>query len=351
MKQIYNYIALIALTLSFFTSCNTGMDNIVVDSPTEATASVLTAEGDVVIVPNDNNLNQISTIFNWTRTLLGDPVIPVTYTVLVDTTDQFQTARKISVGTNNISKGFFYKDINDWGLGFTKDASNPKPIDLFVKIAGSVYTQNTQLVVPTDTVYSNYLTLNVTPFLSEPAVIYLPGDYAENSWSPEKSPMLYSETRNNVYLGYVYLNKEFKITPAPNWDNSYGGANGVLEGSDNIKTTPGFYWMEADLNKMTYKLTPTVFSVIGSIKGDWGTDFVMAYDTKKNALSVTETFSTGEFKFRKDKKWDFAYGIGTDGNLTSENGGNIPLDLSGKVTITLNLWNYLEPTYSVAAAE
>lgn len=361
--KIINYILLATIALFAMASCESDIDKMAVDSPDTATASVLTAEGLTTVEPSFENLTEFATIFNWTRTLMGSPEIPVTYTLVVDTTDRFETPLIESVGTNLLSKSFTNTALNDWGIKFSVDPTDPKPIDLFVKIAGSVLSQNSTPVVAPDSIYSNFLTINVTPFLAEPAVIYIAGNYmindddsAPNSWSPATSPKLYSELRNNIYVGYVYLNTEFKVCPLPEWKDDMGGANGELGGGDNIKTTPGLYWMEVDLNKKTYKTTLVEIGVIGSaIYGNWDKDLAMTYDLKKNVLSATGTFSKGEFKFRQDADWAVQFGLGSDGKLTSKmsadtpDPSNIALEEAGGYTITLDLWNYLEPTYSVKA--
>ena len=355
--KIINYILLATIALFAMASCESDIDKMTVDSPDTATASVLTAEGVTVVEPSFENLKEFATIFNWTRTLMGSPEIPVIYTLVVDTTDRFETPLIESVGTNLLSKSFTNTALNDWGLRFSVDPANPKPVDLFVKIAGSVLSQNSAPVVAPDSIYSNFLTINVTPFLAEPAVVYIAGDFDVNGWSPENSAKLYSETRNNIYVGYVYLNTLFKVCPKPSWDGALGGGkNGDLAPGDDIASTPGFYWMEVDLNKNTYKATLVEISIVGSIYGSWDKDLVMTYNPKTNLLSATETFTKGDFKFRQDKDWNVAqFGLGTDGKLASKifdtdaNVSDIPLDQSGNLTITLNLWNYLDPTYSVKA--
>lgn len=361
MKKIFNYILLLTVISLMTISCSSNIDNIIVDSPEIAKASVLTSEGELVVVPTDENLNEFSTIFNWTRTLLGNTEIPVTYTLLVDVEDTFSNPISISIGTNSLSEAFKYSDINDWGLKFSSDPTNPESLNLFVKIAASVLTQNSGLVVPTDSVYSNYLAINVTPFLSEPSVIYIAGSYDVNAWTPADSPKLYSEKRNNIYEGYIYLPDNFKVCPKPEWSGDMGGKanadgkSGVIEGSDNIQATPGFYWMVVDLNTKTYKVTPTTLSIIGTINGNWDTDTELIYNTKKNVLSVTGQFKAGEFKFRQDKAWTPQFGLNEDGELIGKmedsqpDPSNIKVSSAGNYTISLDLWDYMNPSYSITA--
>lgn len=351
MKRLYNYIVLATLSILSFTSCESDIEKIRLDNPINATASTLTSEGIKNAVPTNDNLKDFAVVYNWTRTLMGDLSIPVTYTILVDTTDQFTNPHEVDLGTNNLSRTVTYENLNDWALKFTGDFNNIRPLNLFVKIAGSVLTQNSDLVVPTDKVYSNYLTINVTPFVSGPAIIYLPGDYVVNGWTPAESPKLYSEKRDDVYSGYVYFNTQFKVTLQPNWDGGeFGGSSGTLVSKgDNIITTPGFYWVEVNMNDKTYTLTSTQIGIIGSIKGNWEQDLPMTYDPEKNILTITDTFAKGVFKFRRNANWDVNYGLGNDGSLVL-GGDDIPLDISGKVTITLNLWDYLNPSFTVSEA-
>lgn len=348
MKKYFYYI--LPIISLFIASCDSTIDEIHVDSPSEATASTLELEGQSNVVPTDSNLTQQAIALKWTESSFGNETIPITYTLEVDTNNNFSNSKKIALGTKILSKSATYKEVNDWGLLFTKDVDNIEPLDLFVRVAASVYTLSTSPIAPPDSVYSNSITLNVTPFLNEPAIVYVPGDYLVNSWNPQNSPVLYSEMRNGIYEGYIYLDSLFKITPEPNWNLAYGdaGAGKVSSSGGNITSTPGFYWMEFNLNDLSYKLTPITFSVIGSIKGDWGVEYPLTYDQTNNVLSITDNFSSGEFKFKRNGDWFF--GVDAQGNLVpnSTNGvQNIPMSLSGNVTITLDLWNYLEPKYNI----
>lgn len=352
MKKYFYYI--LPLISLFIASCDSTIDEVHIDTPSEATASVLELEGQNIVIPTDSNLTEQAINLSWIESSFGSETIPVTYTLEIDTNNNFSSSKKVSIGTKKLSKSVTYKEVNDWGLLFTKDVNDIKPLDLFIRVAASVYTLSTSPIVAPDSVYSNSITLNITPSLDEPAIVYVPGNYLVNDWNLQKSPILYSENRDGIYKGYIYLNSLFKITPEPNWDLAYGsaGSGKVSASGGNITSTPGFYWMEFDINNLTYQLTPITFSVMGSIKGNWGTEYPLTYDQTNNVLSITDNFTSGEFKFKRNGDW--FYGVDAQGNLipnSSSGVQNIPMPLSGNTTITLNLWNYLEPSYNIQSAD
>ena len=98
--------------------------------------------------------------------------------------------------------------------------------------------------------------------------LYVPGNY--QNWDIAAAPVLQSYRMNNRYEGYVDFVAagnpdaavEFKITTLPDWaqGDQYGdGGPGRLKlDGENISYTPqGYYLMQVDLDKLTYKLTPS----------------------------------------------------------------------------------------------
>lgn len=93
--------------------------------------------------------------------------------------------------------------------------------------------------------------------------IYVPGGYQaasgySNDWSPADAPPLVSENNDGIYTGYVYFadGAEFKFTEDRNWNVNYGGQNGdlVQNGSNLSVAEGGVYYMEVNLNDLTYSL-------------------------------------------------------------------------------------------------
>lgn len=174
--------------------------------------------------------------------------------------------------------------------------------------------------------------------------IYIPGDHVTD-WNPALAPALASPAFDGVYTGFAYLNTQFKFTHARNWDNEYNYSSFSTysdifsgEGAGNINvSTPGFYYLEANVPAGSLTATPTAWSIIGAATGDtsWGTDFEMTYDNETGAWIYTGELVAGEFKFRANKAWDIDFG-GTFEELV-RGGGNLSIAEAGTYEVKLYL--------------
>jgi hypothetical protein len=210
-------------------------------------------------------------------------------------------------------------------------------------------------------VYSNVLTLTVTPFNLK-AYLYVPGAY--QGWSPSTADSLLSATSNGIYVGIIHFttgNLDFKITPAKVWDHSYGltGTSSLkLDGGGNI-TAPGagITWVTVDINANTITFAPVTayYSLIGdATAGGWGSDTDMKYDNGNQVWAATvPLLSTGQFKVRKNHDWGTSYGVpktgATEGALNNNDNNNITVPSSGtyKVTFVVNAGNPVLATYTL----
>ena len=158
-----------------------------------------------------------------------------------------------------------------------------------------------------------------------------------------------------MYEGYVYFSKasKFKITTAPNWDNTnYGVAGaGVISatGGDIGPLEPGYYLIKVDQNKLTYSATKTNWGIIGAAtpKG-WETSTPMTFDPTTNTWKVDVALKVDQFKFRANDAWDINLGDKkpADGTL-SYGGENLAVTTAGTYTVTLNLNENGKYTYSL----
>lgn len=173
--------------------------------------------------------------------------------------------------------------------------------------------------------------------------VYTPG--AHNGWSQGASIKLYGAGFDGKYTGHTWLDGEFKISALPNWDGpNYGdGGEGKLstEGG-NLTAKAGFYYIEADLAALTYKLTATTWGIIGDATADgWNSDVDMVYDADGGfwyALDVPLT--AGEIKFRANDDW--AINVGGTTNKLEANGANIKVAEAGTYDVVLYLSNDAE---------
>lgn len=160
-----------------------------------------------------------------------------------------------------------------------------------------------------------------------------------NGWSFDNN-MLLTTTDYIHYNGYVYIQGEFKIA-AGSWSVNWGvgASDGLLTpNGGNIKVaSDGLYYVEVNLNELTYKLTKIEsLGVIGGFNG-WASqsNLTPSADYKTWTGKVTFNDAKNEWKFRMNDNWDINLGGALD-NLVS-GGDNIVTNGAGTYTITLNL--------------
>jgi len=204
------------------------------------------------------------------------------------------------------------------------------------------------LEVDGNALYSNPVTLNITPFEAEEVFeqLWIPGNY--QGWAPADAPGVYSVLNNGSYEGFVYFtedNTEFKMTDAPNWDNGIFGADAATAGSlatpgDNLVLPGviGMYRVQADINDLTYSVEATNWGLIGdATPGGWDADTDMVYEAATGLLTLTVDLNQGEIKFRANDDWGINLGdTGGDAKL-EYNGDNIAVGEAGNYTVTLDL--------------
>lgn len=171
----------------------------------------------------------------------------------------------------------------------------------------------------------------------------------ESGWGT--SHALFGGAGNGKYLGYYYLDGEFKFKPnADNWDNdleyvSGDSMSGTLQstGGPNCPDPgAGFYQINLDAGAMNYSLTKVdVISIIGDFNG-WGADVDMTYNKEAGCWEATAEVNTNGFKFRMNHDWAISWG-GANGNgklydnLTQNDGANIIVDAAGTYKFQLYL--------------
>lgn len=219
---------------------------------------------------------------------------------------------------------------NDW----TEDAEM-KPLTVYACVTAAVVNAPLESVASTQ---SNVVEIKVLPYwvnVNKRGVdcIYVPGN--GQGWAPDSAPALICDSEDGVYVGYAYMDGDFKFTIKRNWNDgeynagsfSTASATISLENGDggNITYTgeAGLCYIVADITNKTLEVTPVQWSLIGDFNG-WGDDVFMTYDTAAKALVAKGVDITGGWKFRRDSAWDFNLG-GTLSNLVQD-GENLPGD-------------------------
>lgn len=179
-------------------------------------------------------------------------------------------------------------------------------------------------------------TYEITP-LSFSAYFYEIG--SESGWST--SHALYGGNGDGKYLGYYYLNGEYKFKPnADNWDGdleyvegtTMGGTLTASGGPNCPDPGAGFYQINLDAAALSYSLVKVNnISIIGTVNGNWDTDTDLTYNTETGAWEVTTTLAAGNMKFRMNHDWAISWG-GANGdpaafdNLTEYNGKDLAVE-------------------------
>lgn len=252
------------------------------------------------------------------------------------------------------------------GIDAEEDYTPLPPHPLYVRVVAAVnnqaITRITSNVITLEKV-QGYFSLNTMP-----KVLYTPGN--SNGWNQEKSQWLREKAdAPDVFVGFVYLNGDFKFCNQPNWD----GINyGLVDDDDTVDDNPddgvfmgklnpdggasnltlpatgeGLYYAYVNINDLTYTLTHIEsVALAGSATPDnWNPEVGPAM-TSTDFLTWTYTgeFIDGEFKFVFNRGWGINLGIDKDApdfgmevdNGLIWDGGNIGIS-AGSHTVVLDL--------------
>ena len=184
----------------------------------------------------------------------------------------------------------------------------------------------------------SYVALNFTEF------IYEIGN--ESGWATTHA--LYGANYDGNYLGYYYLNGEFKFKPnADNWENDweYNGEGKIadINGGPNFPDPgAGFYRIDVNTLNLTYSLTKiSSISIVGDAVNGWTNDKDMTYNSATGNWEWTGTLSTGDFKFRANHEWTISWGGKSSNadfnNLTEHDGKSLNIAQAGTYKIVLTI--------------
>lgn len=343
MKRIFTTIMTLgSLTLLMLASCKKDETKVVA---TAGTSSTLTASTTTPVLTKAS-LTATSVTFTGTAPSYGySSVITNTLQVAVTGTS-FAKPTEVALATGTISQTYTVKDFNNMLLALNLATGTSAKVDVRIK---------SSLSTTAGVIYSNVVTLSVTPFALV-SYVYVPGAY--QGWNPAVADSLQSAAGNGVYTGIITFagsDQNFKITPAKNWNASYGDAGGgkvsLSAGNNILAPGAGSYVVTVDTNAGTiaFSAVPYYYSVIGDAAIDWGTDVDMKYNNGTTAWELTRAFNaTGGFKVRLNHDWGTSWGFlaAPDGStLTSNNGGNMSVSAAGTYKLTFT------PTYDATSGK
>ncbi|MEO6818760.1 MAG: SusE domain-containing protein [Ginsengibacter sp.] len=343
MNKQFKILALLAICfIALFTSCKKDEVKVVA---TEGTKPVLTASAvKMNFVEADSASKAVD--LTWQKSDYGYDAA-VSYFLQFSYKDSaFKKVAEQAMGSS-LTKSFTVADFNKLLLSLKFPSGVTDTV--FVRVRSQITPNVFQLSDPVAIVARPYVSERVITY----DALYVPGAY--QGWSPDAAVIakLYSVNSDKAYEGYVnFTDAEFKITPAPKWDNSYGmvtntGNAGTMayNGGNNFSVTPGgYYLMKANTATNMWSATLNNWGIIGAAAVGWGDndDVMFEFNSAKQTLTKTLTLQQGEMKFRSNHNWDV--NIGKDGKY---GGDNIKIDVAGTYKVTLDLRVPSEPVYSI----
>jgi starch-binding outer membrane protein SusE/F len=297
------------------------------------------------------NASNSALVLNWNATEYGN--YSFNYAVQLDTVGGNFAKPQVFNVSNALTKDISVADLNSAALLAGATVGVPK--DLEIRIVAFHGANTVPFVI------SNVIKLNVTTY-SPLVYLWVPGDYQTPppNWTPATAPELGAVPGENDYEGYINVpaggSFQFKITPAPNWDNSFGDAGGgKLSTSGGNLTWPdgaGYYYVKANPVALTWAATKTTWAIIGdATPGGWGADTPMSYDPVNNVWVINSVALTANsIKFRANGNWNDPNFPGGNSNLGGSltdlnyNGSNISVSTGGNYKVVLDMSHPLRYT-------
>lgn len=174
-------------------------------------------------------------------------------------TDILTYTVQIGRSGDDFRSGIITKTTKSKSLAFSIQELNKAFLDLgfLPNDTGKVDVRLNAGSAPNKPIFSNVITLTAAPY-ELASYLYVPGAY--QGWDPATALRLSSATSNGIYIGEIDFpqeGSEFKITPAPSWDASYGDAGSgkiSLDASGNFKSPgAGNYRITVNTNDNTIK--------------------------------------------------------------------------------------------------
>ena len=172
--------------------------------------------------------------------------------------------------------------------------------------------------------------------------IYVPGNH--QGWAPDKAPALQSPNFDGVYVGYSYLNGNFKFTKERNWNaeynfNDFATKDAIFfnnDGSNINISEEGFYQIKADVASSNLSAVKTTWGIIGPAQaGGWDADTDMTWNAADESWTATVELAADEFKFRANDAW--AINVGGSFEDLTQDGGNLKVTEAGTYEVKLFL--------------
>jgi starch-binding outer membrane protein SusE/F len=224
---------------------------------------------------------------------------------------------------------------------------------------------------------SNSTPITVSAYTTEAPKLYLVGNFLAASgygddWTPANGVPIaasgYGETKFEGFVNVAVDNANFLFLPVNN-DSGWADKIGTTEkgvytkvlvvGGEDIgvpDNAPGYYYVKADTDALTYSFEKTSWAVTGSATANgWpGDDPVatadqdMTYNAATKVWEIDLDLVSGEYKFRANDDWALNLGPDEDGDgYLDFNVGNFNVDTAGNYHIELDLSNPRQYTMTI----
>ncbi|SCY50906.1 SusE domain-containing protein [Flavobacterium caeni] len=359
MKKIVKLSALFLMVAATFSCEEDEIPNGAMITPQNGPVIIAPDAGTNVVL-SPENMDNLGLTLAWTDAAYSTAT-PITYNVEfaaagTDFAEPFEVA-----STTNRSVSWTVEQLNSIAI-------NPDGLALLPYTEQDVDVRIISVVGNAgEPIASNSITLTITPYTTDNPTLAVPGNH--QGWSPSTAPLIASSGFGETdYEGYMWLDGGFKFL-SPQADGTFdwgtqdwgddGSFAGVLAdgGSEtDAIATPGYYYVKADTEALSYSTQTVNWGVIGNgTPTGWDSDTDMVYDPATKTLSLDIMLTAGNFfKFRANDGWDLNLGdFQVDkpgaGEVMSYGGADIPTPGSGMYHIVLDLSNPRAYTYTVTA--
>jgi len=358
MKKIFFHLSAFVLGMIFINSCTDNDPKYIATAPAAGEFKLTTSLDSIVLHELSAGAHTAIT-FQW-DSMVYKISTAVTYTIQIDTLNgNFTSPLEEEIATNKYEISYSDSILNKKCLNLLKLKPDVENL-IQVRIKANMAFGN----MP---VYSNVKTLKVKPYSVKKIVsfLYMPG-IVGGDWA-DFSTKICSKNNDGKYEGYTYAAgwANFKFTTNADFATGtiFGSVpNSLYSLSDNTATQwniwmdsgdPGYYFVKADLNSMTWSKTAiTSFCVTGDFNGWSLTANPMTYDAVNKLWSANCNISTIGYGIQiiANGDWSYKYGDNGGGKNSGEltlGGANIMPTATGTKTVSMDLSHSEKYTFTI----
>lgn len=311
--------AILYLSLLILTACNSDLEKVQYNA-SEAKAAVLQSiDENYVLDAQESDITAIE--FEWAHPQTNYPASVTTDLQMDVQGNEFSNAVILASTKTDSTYSITTADLNA-AIIKLQTANNLEfgPQNMEFRLVSSISLAAAPL-------YSNVVSSLITPFAGEREYpqIWVIGDYC--GWNHDNSQFLYSANEDENYSGMIcFAGKApngWKLTPAANWENDWGGKGTLIEeapslvlvekGENLTNYSKNTYQVSFNTSTLTLNMSQghDTWGIVG-VYNNWGdtpdTEMVLAsdveYGKRQYYLTATLHLKADEgWKIRPDNTW------------------------------------------------